>query len=64
MFGVAYGLRFGSNNDPTLIRMEKLVDAVTRAGLPTQFLVVSILFRDTHDESFEFHEFTRMCFQL
>jgi hypothetical protein len=55
MFSVAYGLRFSSNNDPTLIRMEKLTTAVNQSSLPTQFLVVSIPVpsRYTHDESFE-----------
>jgi hypothetical protein len=44
MFNVVYGLECDSNDDPTLIRMEKLTMAVTQSSLPTQFLVVSILF--------------------
>jgi hypothetical protein len=44
MFNIAYGLGCHSNDDPTLIRMEKLSMAITVSALPTQFLVVSILF--------------------
>jgi hypothetical protein len=54
MFRVAYGLSIDSKDDPTLIRMEKLLLAVTRAALPTRFLVVSILFRYMYDENFKF----------
>jgi hypothetical protein len=43
MFNVAYGLGCQSNNDPTLIRMDKLATAIASSALPTQFLVVSIL---------------------
>ena len=42
MFIVAYGLRCDSCDDPLLIRMEKLMAAVTEASLPTKFLVVSL----------------------
>ena len=54
MFNVAYGLGCDSNDDPTLIRMEKLVKAAIQSAFPTQFLVVSILFWSTHDEISEF----------
>jgi hypothetical protein len=54
MFNVAYGLGCDSKDDPTLIRMEKLMKAASQAALPTQFLAVSIPFRYTHDKSFEF----------
>ena len=42
MFNVAYGLGCDSNDDPTLIRMEKLFIASVEAALPTRFLVVSL----------------------
>jgi hypothetical protein len=45
MFNVAYGLGCDSKDDPTLVRMERLLTAVTQATFPTQFLVVSVLFR-------------------
>ena len=54
MFSVAYGLGCDSNDDPTLIRMDKLVTALTQASLPSSFLVVSILFRYVHEKNFEF----------
>ena len=54
MFNVAYGLGCDSNDDPTLIRMEKLATAVSQASVPTQFLAVSITFRYIHDKNFEF----------
>jgi hypothetical protein len=54
MFNVAYGLGCDSKDDPTLIRMEKLVKAVSQSAVPTQFLAVSIIFRYTHDKSLEF----------
>jgi hypothetical protein len=44
MFNVAYGLGCDSNDDPTLVRMHKLVTAVTEAALPSFFLVMNILF--------------------
>jgi hypothetical protein len=54
MFNVAYGLGCDSKDDPTLIRMEKLVKVVSQSAVPTQFLAVSILFRNTRDQSFEY----------
>jgi hypothetical protein len=42
MFKLAYGLRCDSHDDPLLIRMEKLMAAITEAALPTKFLVVSL----------------------
>jgi hypothetical protein len=54
MFNIAYGLGCDSKDDLTLIRLEKLVTAVTQSGLPSQFLVVSILFRYTHETSLNF----------
>jgi hypothetical protein len=51
MFNIAYGLRYDSNEDPLLIRMEKLLEAVVEAALPTQFLVVSLLLAYAHDRS-------------
>ena len=49
MVNVAYGLRCESSEDPFLIRIEKLMDAVIQAGMPTQFLVVSLLSAYAHD---------------
>jgi hypothetical protein len=43
MFNVAYGLGCDSKDDPTLLRMERLVTAVTQATLPPSFLVVSTI---------------------
>jgi hypothetical protein len=54
MFNVAYGLECESDDDPRLVRLEKLVAAIIKSALPSQFLVVSILLSYTHDESFEF----------
>jgi hypothetical protein len=51
MFNVAYGLGCDSNDDPTLIRMQKLLTAVSRAAMPAQFAAVSILFCYTRDEN-------------
>ena len=42
MFNVAYGLGCDSNEDPMLVRMEKLVTAVNEFGVPFRFLVVSL----------------------
>jgi hypothetical protein len=53
MFNVAYGLGCDSKDDPTLLRMERLVTAVTQATLPPSFLVVSTLFRCVHEKNFE-----------
>ena len=53
MFNVAYGLGCDSNDDPTLIRMEKLSTAIIQSALPTQFLVVSVPLWKTKDESLE-----------
>jgi hypothetical protein len=44
MFNVAYGLGCDSSDDPTLIRMDKLLIAITQSAFPTQFLVVIIYF--------------------
>jgi hypothetical protein len=44
MFNVAYGLGCDSKDDPTLIRIDKLVTAASECALPSQFLVVSVLF--------------------
>ena len=52
MFNVAYGLGCDSNEDPTLIRMEKLVTALNHISIPAQFLLVSPLLVYAHDESF------------
>jgi hypothetical protein len=49
MFNVAYGLKCDSKDDPTLVRMEKLVTAVTQCVLPSSFLVVSVIFRCMHE---------------
>ena len=53
MFDVAYGLRCDSNEDPLLVRTEKYLPEVSHAAAPSQFLVVSILFRYMHDQSVE-----------
>ena len=53
MFNVAYGLGCDSNDDLTLIRMDKLVTAVTQSTLPSSFLVVSLPFRYRHKKNFE-----------
>ena len=45
MFNVAYGLGCDSKDDPTLVRMDKLVTASIRFTLPSSFLVVGTLFR-------------------
>ena len=44
MFNVAYGLGCNSKDDPTLIRIDKLVTAMSESSIASQFLVVSILF--------------------
>jgi hypothetical protein len=44
MFNIAYGLGCDSKDDPTLIRIDKLAIALTECALPSQFLVVSVLF--------------------
>ena len=54
MFNVAYGLGCDSKDDPTLVRMDKLVTTTSQSSLPTSFLVVSILFRCMHEKNFEF----------
>jgi hypothetical protein len=51
MFNVAYGLGCDSNDDPTLVRMQKLLKAVSRAAMPAQFAAVSNLFCYTRDEN-------------
>ena len=43
MFDVAYGLRYDSSDNPLLIRMEKFMAALIEGGLPTKFLVVSLV---------------------
>ena len=53
MFDVAYGLRCDSNEDPLLVRTEKYLPEISHATSPTQFLVVSILFQYTQDNTFE-----------
>jgi hypothetical protein len=53
MFNVAYGLSCDSKDDPTLVRLGKLVTAATQAVLPSSFLVVSVLFQCVHEKSFE-----------
>ena len=53
MFNIAYGLRCDSNEDPLLIRTEKYLPEISHATSPTQFLVVSILFRYTQDSTYE-----------
>jgi hypothetical protein len=53
MFNVAYGLKCDSKDDPALVRMDKLVTAVSQSVLPSSFLVVSVLFRCMH-ENLEF----------
>ena len=50
MFNVAYGLGCDSNEDPMLIRMEKLVTAVNEFGVPFRFLVVSLLLAYARDK--------------
>jgi hypothetical protein len=52
MFNVAYGLRCDSKDDPTFVRMDKMVTAVTQSGFPSHFLVVSIPFRCEHQKNF------------
>jgi hypothetical protein len=54
MFNVAYGLKCDSKDDITLIRMDKMLTAVTQATLPSFFLVVSVPFRCVHDKNSEF----------
>jgi hypothetical protein len=54
MFNVAYGLGCDSKDDPTLIRMEKLVTATAQCITPAQFLVVRILFRYMYHQSVNF----------
>jgi hypothetical protein len=54
MLNVAYGLGCDSKDDPTLIRMDKMVTAATQATLPSSFLVVRALFRCVHEKSLEF----------
>jgi hypothetical protein len=54
MVNVAYGLRCDSSEDPLLIRMEKLMEAVIQAALPTQFLVVSLLLAYAYDRDTDF----------
>jgi hypothetical protein len=49
MFNIAYGLKCDSSEDPLLIRIEKLMEAVAQTALPTQFLVVSLLLTYAHD---------------
>jgi hypothetical protein len=44
MFNVAYGLGCDSKDDPTLIRIDKLVRALSESATLNQFLVVSVLF--------------------
>jgi hypothetical protein len=51
MFNVAYGLECNSNDDPTLIRMEKLTTATIEVGGAAQFLFVSLLLAYVHDKS-------------
>ena len=53
MFNIAYGLKCDSSEDPLLIRTEKFLPELNHTAAPTQFLVVSILFRYNHDKSFE-----------
>jgi hypothetical protein len=54
MFNVAYGLGCDSKDDPALIRMDKLMTAITQAVVPTQFLVVRILLRYVYDKTLNF----------
>jgi hypothetical protein len=51
MFNVAYGLGCDSKDDPTLIRVDKLMAANSHAAMPTQFAVVCILLRYMYDKS-------------
>ena len=62
MFNVAYGLGCNSKDDPTLIRIDKLVTAMSESSIASQFLVVSILFRCVHEKNLDF-PIPRMCFQ-
>ena len=54
MFNVAYGLGCDSKDDPTLIRMDKLMTAATECAMSTQFLVVCIPFRYVYDKILNF----------
>ena len=54
MFNVAYGLGCDSKDDPTLVRIDKLLTAGSHLALPSSFLVVGILFRCVHEKNFEF----------
>jgi hypothetical protein len=49
MFDVAYGLRCESNEDPMLIRMEKLVTAISKASMSNLFFAVRLLLAYSHD---------------
>jgi hypothetical protein len=51
MLNVAYGLGCDSNEDPLLIRMEKLVATINEFSVPFRFLVVSLLLAYAHDKS-------------
>jgi hypothetical protein len=54
LFNVAYGLKCDSKDDPTLVRMDKMLTAVTQSTQPSFFLVVSVLFRCVHEKNYEF----------
>ena len=65
MFNVAYGLRCESNEDPMLIRMEKLVSAVSKASIANMFFAVRPLLACARNESSDLRSiywFTRMYF--
>jgi hypothetical protein len=53
MLNIAYGLKCDSSEDPLLIHTEKLLAELNHVAAPSRFLVVSILYRYTHDKSFE-----------
>jgi hypothetical protein len=51
MFNVAYGLECDSNDDPILIRMDKLLTVLIHVSGAAQFLFVSLLLAYLYDKS-------------